>query len=115
MIVRERNFLEIKHYQHDFEISPNYGYGFSCDEEGNLLNEALKDRFNFYMENGVDLQGKPLKYKGIQSWTQTVWENAVLECQCGERVELDGDSECECGRWYNQWGQRLSDPSQWYE
>lgn len=39
----------------------------------------------------------------------------TVRCSCGNTVSLDdGDAECEkCGQWYNSFGQRLKDPSQW--
>jgi len=38
-----------------------------------------------------------------------------IKCRCGRVLELEGDTECSCGQWYNAFGQRLKDPSQWEE
>ena len=44
---------------------------------------------------------------------------AVGQCICGREVILDGGYEgavqCECGRWYNLFGQSLRDPKYWEE
>lgn len=44
---------------------------------------------------------------------------AVGQCICGREVILDsgyeGAVQCECGRWYNLFGQSLRDPKYWEE
>lgn len=44
---------------------------------------------------------------------------AVGQCVCGREVILDGGYEgavqCDCGRWYNLFGQSLRDPKYWEE
>ena len=44
---------------------------------------------------------------------------AVGQCVCGAEVVLDADYagavRCECGRWYNLFGQSLRDPKYWEE
>ena len=44
---------------------------------------------------------------------------AVGLCSCGKEVVLDSDYQgavrCECGRWYNLFGQELRDPKYWEE
>lgn len=44
---------------------------------------------------------------------------AVGKCSCGREVVLDCDHagavRCECGRWYNLFGQELLDPEYWEE
>ena len=44
---------------------------------------------------------------------------AVGLCSCGKEVVLEGGykgaTQCECGRWYNLFGQSLIDPKYWYE
>lgn len=48
-----------------------------------------------------------------------ITEPAVGICVCGMEVELVnqymGACQCECGRWYNLFGQRLIDPKYWEE
>jgi hypothetical protein len=51
--------------------------------------------------------------------TYTYIEPAVGECSCGREVVLECDHAgavmCECGRWYNLFGQSLKDPKYWEE
>lgn len=51
--------------------------------------------------------------------THTYIEPAVGKCICGREVILDTDYSgavrCECGRWYNLFGQELRDPKYWEE
>jgi hypothetical protein len=51
--------------------------------------------------------------------THTYTEPAVGKCICGAEVVLDADYmgavRCECGRWYNLFGQSLKDPKYWEE
>lgn len=51
--------------------------------------------------------------------THTYVEPAIGECRCGAEVVLDADYmgavRCECGRWYNLFGQELLDPKYWEE
>ena len=48
----------------------------------------------------------------------TYMSPAIGECSCGRDVILDSDYQgavrCECGRWYNLFGQSLIDPKYWY-
>jgi hypothetical protein len=50
---------------------------------------------------------------------RTYMSPAVGKCSCGREVILDcghGSAvQCECGRWYNLFGQSLIDPKYWYE
>ena len=51
--------------------------------------------------------------------TYTYTEPAVGKCICGAEIILDADYagavRCECGRWYNLFGQSLRDPKYWEE
>lgn len=48
-----------------------------------------------------------------QIYNVRVWR--YITCDCGERVCLQGDVECDCGQWYNGAGQKLRPPHQWEE
>jgi hypothetical protein len=49
----------------------------------------------------------------------TIVEPAVGKCHCGREVSLDcdyayrGAVQCDCGQWYNLFGQSLVDPEYW--
>ncbi len=44
---------------------------------------------------------------------------AIGQCSCGAEVVLDADYmgavKCDCGKWYNLFGQELRDPKYWEE
>lgn len=44
---------------------------------------------------------------------------AIGKCSCGREVILDcdylGAVSCECGKWYNLFGQSLVDPKYWHD
>jgi hypothetical protein len=50
---------------------------------------------------------------------RTYMNPAIGLCSCGKEVVLDsgyqGAVRCECGRWYNLFGQELRDPKYWEE
>ena len=50
---------------------------------------------------------------------RTYMNYAVGRCSCGAKVVLDcdyiGAVRCECGKWYNLFGQELIDPKYWEE
>ena len=50
---------------------------------------------------------------------RTYMNPAVGRCICGREVILDcgheGAVQCDCGRWYNLFGQSLRDPKYWEE
>jgi hypothetical protein len=50
---------------------------------------------------------------------RTYMNPAIGQCVCGREVILDcgyeGAVRCECGRWYNLFGQSLRDPKYWEE
>ena len=52
----------------------------------------------------------------VREWTYV--NPAVGLCSCGKEVILECDHsgavQCECGRWYNLFGQSLIDPKYWY-
>ena len=49
----------------------------------------------------------------------TYMNPAIGICSCGRDVVLDSDYQgavrCECGKWYNLFGQELKDPEYWEE
>jgi hypothetical protein len=75
---------------------------------------AFRDSFETEAELGnYDRLIGPVSNPGRES-TRRV---KAFYCHCGRRVELEGsDTQCQkCGQWYNSFGQRLKDPSEWTE
>jgi len=92
---------------------PSAGYGFPCDEDGNLLKpEKHRSRVVECVND------ERLIFEGIEEYFNRYTEDAVGECDtCKSKVYLTGFTNvcAKCGAFYNGSGQRLSDPSTWGE
>ncbi len=88
------------------------GFSFDADATGNPIRNASNadnhDRLAGWIAVGelVDL--------GVREVTYTHRIPALLRCDCGRDVELDGfTNACGCGRDYNMSGQLLAPRDQW--
>lgn len=102
------------------------GYAFSCDNQGHILWDKVSD---------PDETKRSLAYCKAhpEKWTPRTRGGLVVQItrrvrygvcqQCGRRVYLGGSgwsaylglAECECGRWYNVFGQAIKPPEDWGE
>ena len=105
-------------YDLDFLFEEDHGgYGFPCDEKGNVLpfqNEEIKKNYEWCMAHPEKFETFAKVTKYVNRYT----EPAHGTCACGEEVYLFdqylGACECpNCGRWYNLFGQELNPPSTW--
>ena len=102
-----------------FDDGCNNGFGFPCDENGNLLPELSKEA----AANYEYCMAHPEKFERYNKVVCRKWryrQNATGTCGCGNQIELYnaymGACECpHCGQWYNLFGQKLNPPSQWEE
>jgi hypothetical protein len=96
------------------------GYGFDCDEQGNVdvadLNPAALKNWEF-CQAGQNDRGETIICDGVEKFSHRWIEPAVGICDCGEEVDLDGfTNTCEnCGADYNSSGQKLAPREQWGE
>jgi hypothetical protein len=110
-------------YDRHFEYAdtPGAGFGFPCDEQGNLGDEdgALSELAlaNYAACLAGEINGYKMIDCGIRRFENIYTEPAMIECvDCQRVVILAYDAvHCECGRYYNLSGQALSDPSNWGE
>lgn len=113
-IIKQRERIEHVEYAlvYRWVDMPGAGFGFPCDEVGNLLpmNPAAQ-------ENYCMVQGNPaLEFKGIERRAWAYNEPAVGLCTCGREVGLAHfTNTCDCGADYNFAGQELAPRSQWGE
>lgn len=114
-IIKHSEFCEVTSHVREFSRDPDRltsGYGFDCDEDGKLLNEAQRERYEWCLQNPEG----DLYDRGIISWTNHYREPAIGKCGCGREVELANfTNTCDCGVDYNSAGQQLADRSQWGE
>lgn len=125
--IKERKYVALTRYAHDFEdlTEPGAGYSFDCDAFGNLtsdLDPCALGNYNMLMsamkDNRATLGEVTYLYKGIKSWDASYWEPAVIRCRCGEELTLYSSwaNECEvCHLEYNGSGQELAPRTQWGE
>lgn len=110
---------EVKEFCLVYEDANGDGYSFPCDEEGHILWEKCPS---------PETTQKSLAKAKAQDWTGKTGEVVTLVtrnrygiCQrCGRRVYLGGCGwaaymglvECECGQWYNIFGQAIKPPDE---
>lgn len=93
------------------------GFGFPCDEHGNLppdLNPDAAANLAWCREHPERFARSGKVLRRVYSYR----EPAHGTCSCGETVMLTneycGACECpNCGKWYNLFGQELEPPERW--
>lgn len=118
-IIKERTPEIITDYSIEFSYKddPNAGFCFPALKNGepdfkHMSEEAILN-YNSCL-NDDRLDGPEFKVD-----KRKYMNPAVGKCVCGREVILDcgyeGAVRCECGRWYNLFGQSLKDPEYWEE
>ena len=118
-IIKEREPVTIKEYFIEFKYKddPDAGFCFPAFSNGDpdldhMTSEALANYESCFKDDR--LEGPEFTKNEF-----TYMEPAVGKCICGSLVTLDSDYQgavrCECGRWYNLFGQSLKDPKYWEE
>ena len=99
-----------------YEDKQGNGYSFPCDKHGAIIWEkvssptAVKKNLAYCKEHTEKWNGRNGKVVTVVS------HNRYGICpQCGRKVYLNGEGyfgafECECGKWYNRFGQELKPP-----
>lgn len=104
--VRER-FFQWSH------LDRHCGFGFPCDEDGNVNESQLKpaglDNFRKCIDGTHDVIDMGVK---VDKFRRVIPKMGL--CKCGEEVCLESfTNTCSCGRDYNMCGQELAPRSQW--
>ena len=118
-IIKERTPEVIKEYYIEFKYKddPEAGFCFPANRRGapkfsSMPPEAIRNY-------EACLTDKRLTAGEFVTRTHTYINPAVGLCSCGKEVVLDSDYQgavrCDCGRWYNLFGQELRDPKYWEE
>lgn len=117
-IIKERTPETIKEYYINFwyKDDRNAGFCFPATRHGKpdfsrMTTEAIANyKACLTDERLTEAEFEPREY--------TYMNPAIGLCTCGKEVVLEGGYEgatqCECGRWYNLFGQSLIDPKYWY-
>ena len=111
-LIKERELITGIEYTKEYvwKDDVSSGFSFDCDEKGNIdCKYALK---NIKLAKEKVKKGE-LLYYGIIKREYSYYTPAIYECHCGRKVEIDGDTRCKCGQWYNGFGQELN--SDWVD
>jgi hypothetical protein len=118
-IIKERTPETIVNHIIEFEYKddPNAGFVFPANPDGTPAFEKMPPEAKANYEKCLtDDRLTEAEFK-VEKWTYM--NPAVGECSSGREVILDagylGAVMCECGRWYNLFGQELKDPKYWEE
>lgn len=108
----------VREYELAFDDGENNGFGFPCDKDGNLLPGLHECALNNYRECMAHPE-KYVRWNKVITLKRSYTEPAHGTCICGREVTLYdqyyGACECECGRWYNLFGQELVAPEYWQD
>ena len=108
--------VEKRDYALVYEDKQGNGYSFPCDEGGNILwgkissPTAAKKNLDYCKEHSEKWNGKNGKVVTIVSHSRY-----GICPHCGRKVYLNGEGYfgafgCDCGKWYNRFGQELKPP-----
>ena len=118
-IIKERTpEIIIDHYiEFLYKDDPNAGFMFPANPDGTpALDKMPKKAKANYKSCLTDDRLKEPEFKVEK---HTYMNPAVGKCSCGAEVVLDSDYagavRCDCGKWYNLFGQELLDPVYWEE
>jgi hypothetical protein len=116
-IIKERTPVTVTEYFIEFKYKddPNAGFCFPANKDGTpAFDKMCSEAVSNYKSCLTDDR---LTEAEFTTNTFTYVDSAIGECTCGALVTLDGDYQgavmCECGRWYNLFGQSLRDPKYW--
>ena len=111
-IIRPRETRERVEFRLEFPwlAEPGACVSLPCDERGEPRDAAGVARAaGLRADPGY---GAPVVSRAVARWTQP----ALAICDCGARIELWGDTDCDrCGATYNGSGQRLVPAHLWEE
>jgi hypothetical protein len=116
-IIKERTPETIIDYTIEFEYKddPTSGFVFPANSDGTPALDKMPPEAKANYEKC--LTDDRLTEAEFKVRKHTYMNPAVGECICGREVVLDADYmgavQCECGRWYNLFGQELRDPEYW--
>ena len=118
-IIKERKPETIidRYIEFKYKDDPNAGFVFPAKADGEPdFNKMCPEAVANYRSCLMD--GRLTEPEFIVDKRQYI-NPAVGKCSCGAEVILDSDYagavRCECGKWYNIYGQELRDPKYWEE
>jgi hypothetical protein len=118
-IIKERTPETIREYyiEYRYKDDPEAGFCFPATWQGfpdfDRMGSEMLDNYNACLTDERLTEPEFTKHE----WTYM--NPAIGICSCGRDVVLECDHagaiQCECGKWYNLFGQELRDPKYWEE
>lgn len=115
---------EVKELCLVYEDRQGGGYSFPCDKQGNIVWEKCPSPENIKRSLAY-CKAHPEEWNGKNGEVVTLISRIRYGIcpQCGNRVYFGGSgwasymgaAECECGLWYNVFGQAIKPPEEWDE
>jgi hypothetical protein len=118
-IIKERTPETIidRYIEFKYKDDPNAGFVFPANSDGTPAFDKMTSEATANYEKC--LTDDRLTEPEFKVDKRTYMSPAVGKCSCGAHVVLEADyagaAQCECGRWYNLFGQELRDPKYWEE
>lgn len=115
--ITKRCYVQRIEYELVFMYDGDSGYGFPCDEHGNVTTTLSPDA----LTNLEYCKSHPELFEVYNKVVANEYTDVTPShgtCSCGNEVTLIdsyyGACSCEkCGRWYNMFGQELLPPEHW--
>lgn len=118
-IIKERTPIKFRDYkiEYRYKEDPEAGFSFPATSHGDPDFSAMGPSMILNYERCTT--NKDLTEAEFVKHEWTYMEPALGICSCGKEVVLECDHagavRCECGKWYNLFGQELRDPKYWEE
>lgn len=112
-LIKERELVTKVEYwkEYSWKDNPSAGFSFPCDEKGNI--EVTPYNCENIKIAEIKTKSGELIFMGVNTRECSFYTPAIYKCHCGRKVEVEGDTKCKCGQWYNAFGQELVD--NWFE
>ena len=119
-LIRSHIETQVRYELSFWNNSKGGGYGFPCDENGNLNKETMCEEAIQNYEYCLAHPEEFDVFNKVEKMENSYREPASGTCHCGEKVFLQdeymGACQCpNCGQWYNLCGQELLPPEEWEE
>ena len=115
-LIKERELVTNYEYSKEYvwKNDTSCGFSFICDKDGCID----MDWHGKYALENIKLAEEKVKsgeliYQGISKREYSFYTPAIYKCNCGRKIEIEGDTQCECGQWFNAFGQELN--PNWFE
>jgi hypothetical protein len=94
----------------NFDIDESGGSAFECDENGlvdaSKLHECAK--LNFVRNLVAALKGELYCPPYVHEFERRSISAMRIRCECRRELCMGGDTQCDCGRMYNTFGQQIT-------